>query len=39
MTLYLFRDGFSAEGRVIAGALFGGGLGVSLAMWLRNVRG
>ncbi|WP_156342827.1 hypothetical protein [Devosia sp. A16] len=39
VTLYAFRDVFSSEGRVIAGALVGGGLGVSLATWLRNVRG
>jgi hypothetical protein len=39
VTLYAFRGVFSSEGRVIAGALVGGGLGVSLAVWLRNVRG
>lgn len=39
VALYSFRAIFSSEGRVIAGALVGGGLGVSFAMWLRNVRG
>lgn len=36
--LYLYQEVFSAEGRVIASALVGGGLGVSFAMWLRNAR-
>lgn len=35
--LYLLPEVFSPEGRALAGALLGCGLGVCFAVWLRNV--